>query len=662
MERVTGEFETLALYLVNEEAKSKNAIDHLEDSIKHEHDEVFGLNEIISSSTAQIAEVTLQFSTLTDVRDELAIKLEEATLERVDFANRLASTQEEVFIYSANVSMFVTSIEVLSRERDTSIEKMTVTLSYNAFTEEVMSSLKCEKDELTNSLTHTKAEVFSLEAEKEEAVASLNCLRENIDDLKGRNKGLKKSIAQANNYLLEICNDDELAASQIVCLKENLLGLQKSLSAKNVQLAGMCSCIQQLEQQLGSTNGDFHDMLEKVNHFQRLAGTLAVTVLKLKIIKCKQSKDQKQLVAQLETQNEKIALLERCLDGVKTDRQALAATHFHQHKMLTATTADLRKKMLDELVRKKMLDYQKMAEIAQEGLKNASEEKADLNRQVQDLSEKVAILERMVSLKDDELLQFRTEVMNEEKLFELRQQGDQLIEENTSILLTKVQSKADEQSDRPRIDHLQSENHSLKIFNVSLLMEDAAAKLQLKRAKDAFMEVHAVQSSVGHCLEAVMEDRNHISTEVGSMGDCRRTLEREWLVDSLRDYQEKTTQLSDKVALLENQAASKRDQVFRLESQLVTKVSAAVASNNTIESHRETIIELRNQIHSLDKQKADMEGMLSSLKSQMDLVIGERDDLALQLNKSSTELKKNTRGEKQPGYKGIRNLENAEST
>jgi chromosome segregation ATPase len=635
LERVTGEYDILALDLVNVEAKSKDAIDHLEESIKHQNDEAVGLHEIIYSSTAQIAELTLQFSTLTEERDELVIKLEKATLERDELANRLASNQEVVFSYSSDVSRFETSIQALSIERDTAIEKMNEM-------EEVLLSLTNEKDELTTSVEQTKADVFRLEADKEESVASLNCLQEDIIDLKGKNKGFKKSLDQANNYLLEKCKDDEVAALQIACLKENLLGLQKSLSDKDAQLASMCSCIQQLEQQLDSTNGDLQDMLEKVNHFQRLAGKLAVSVLKLKIIKCKQSKDQKQLVAQLETQNDKIAMLERCLDGVKADRQALAATHFHQHKKLTATTADLRKKMLEELLRKKMLDYHKTAEIAQEGLKNASEEKADLNCQIQALSEKAAILERMVSLKDDELLQFQTKVTNEsEKLFELRQQGGQLIEENTSILLTNVRSKVDEQSGRTVIDHLQSENHSLKGFNTSLLMEDAAAKLQLKRANDAFAEVQAVQPSMENRLEALMQDRNHHSTEVGSMDDCRIKLEaeREWLIDSLRDYQEKTTQLSDKVALLENQAASNRDQVFRLESQLVSKVSAAGASNKTIESHRETIIKLRNQILSLDKQKADMEGLLSSLKSKMDLVIGEREDLALQLDKSITELK-----------------------
>jgi hypothetical protein len=165
-------------------------------------------------------------------------------------------------------------------------------------------------------------------------------------------------------------------------------------------------------------------------------------------------------------------------------------------------------------------------------------------------------------------------------------------------------------------------------------MEDAAAK-------DALVEVQALQPSMENRLEAVMQDGNHQSTGVGSMDDCRIKLEAgtEWLIDSLRDYQEKTTQLSDKVALLENQAASNRDQVFRLKSQLVSKVNAAGASNKTIESHRQTIIELRNQILSLDKQNDDMEGLLSSLKSKMDLVICEREDLAFQLDQSITELK-----------------------
>jgi hypothetical protein len=165
LERVTGEYDILALDLVNVEAKSKDAIDHLEESIKHQNDEAVGLHEIIYSSTAQIAELTLQFSTLTEERDELVIKLEKATLERDELANRLASNQEVVFSYSSDVSRFETSIQALSIERDTAIEKMNEM-------EEVLLSLTNEKDELTTSVEQTKADVFRLEADKEESVAS----------------------------------------------------------------------------------------------------------------------------------------------------------------------------------------------------------------------------------------------------------------------------------------------------------------------------------------------------------------------------------------------------------------------------------------------------------------------------------------------------------
>jgi hypothetical protein len=317
---------------------------------------------------------------------------------------------------------------------------------------------------------------------------------------------------------------------------ESSVNLLQLLFDKDVQLSSMSSRIQELEEQLQATNDDCLNMTEKVNHFQQLAGKLAVSVLKLKV-KCKPSKDRNQLISQVVTQNKKIAMLERCLDGVKADRQALAATHFHQHKKLTATTADLRKKMLDELLRKK-------------------------------------------------------------------------------------------------IDHLQSENHSLR-------MEGAAAKLKLEQNNDALMDAQAVKSSVENRLEAVMQDRSHLTDEVNSMRNTITILEagKESFLHRLHDYQGKATLLSNKVTLMENQAVSNEDKILKIESQLGLKKSEAEASNKRIDSHEATITELRNQIVSSNRQIASMDGMQSSLKTKMVRVLGERDGLALQLDKHVTELK-----------------------
>ena len=284
------------------------------------------------------------------------------------------------------------------------------------------------------------------------------------------------------------------------------INLHQHIVDKDVQLSCTSSRIQELEKQLHAANGNVLNMTEKVNHFQQLAGKLAVSVLKLNF-KCKQLKDHGQLISQVETQNEKIAMLERCLDGVKADRQALAVTHFHQHKKLTATTADLRKKMLDELIRKK-------------------------------------------------------------------------------------------------IDHLQSENYSLR-------MEGAAAKLKLEQNQDALMDVQAAKSSVEIRLETVMQDRSHLSDQVDGMRNTITVLEagNESFLHRLQDYQEKIALLSNKVSMLENQAVSNDGKIFKIESQLRLKMSEAEASKELIDSHEATITELRNRMVSFNKHKAGMNEM-----------------------------------------------------
>ncbi|KAL3781677.1 hypothetical protein ACHAW5_010958 [Stephanodiscus triporus] len=522
LSKLQAMYDAIQFNLKKAEQEHNDEISQLKATMLRKDQKIIALTETFGSLNCQISSLCNEVGTFKSERDDLVGTLESS-------AQELSSLKEEAPKFFADVSKLETSIKSLRTERDTAIEKMNEVLSCNAVTEKALSFLKCEKDELTSNLEQMKVDAFRLVAEKEEAVASLNCLQE-------RNKGLEKSLAQPTKFLQKGKGED-FAALQITSLKEILFGLQNSISAKDTQIASMSSRLQEFEQQLDPTNGDFQDMLAKASHFQLLAGKLAISVLKLKM-KRKQSEDQ------VMTQNEKIAMLERCLGGVKADRQALAATHFHQHKKLTASVADLRKKMLDELLRKK-------------------------------------------------------------------------------------------------IDHLQSENHSLKIINAGLLMEDAAAKLQLERTEYPLVEVERVKLSAENRFETLVQDSSHLSIEVDSKHDSITILEagRESFVDSLGYYQDETARLSNEVTALKNQAASNKDQILRLESQFIAKVSETEASKKTIDSQGSTIIELRRQILSLDKQKSDMEGVITSFKSTMDRVIGERDCLALLLDKSTTELK-----------------------
>mmetsp|Transcript_34400 Transcript_34400/g.63282 ORF Transcript_34400/g.63282 Transcript_34400/m.63282 type:complete len:345 (-) Transcript_34400:53-1087(-) len=58
----------------------------------------------------------------------------------------------------------------------------------------------------------------------------------------------------------------------------------------------------------------------------------------------------------------------------------------------------------------------------------------------------------------------------------------------------------------------------------------------------------------------------------------------------------------------------------------------------TVNSHESALGELRTEMLTLDKQKADVEGTLSALHCKVDNVMGERDDLALHLDQAVKEL------------------------
>ena len=209
LERITGEYQTLASNLANVEAKSKEAVANLEERVRQKTDEACALNEIITSSNAQIAHLTVQLSTLTEERDELVIKLEEVTLKRDELGNILALKEEEVSNYSADVSKLEASVEALSRERDAAIANMNEILTHSGVAEDVLSSLKSEKEELASSLEMTNSAVSRLEAENEKSNAKIFTLNSTIVDLQSRNAHLVKDVQTSKSELNELLSRSE---------------------------------------------------------------------------------------------------------------------------------------------------------------------------------------------------------------------------------------------------------------------------------------------------------------------------------------------------------------------------------------------------------------------------------------------------------------------
>jgi chromosome segregation ATPase len=207
------DYRTLLSDLANVEAKSKDDIANLEESVRKKTDEACALNEIITSSSAQIAHVTVKCSALTEERDEAAMKLEEVTLEKDELAKRLASKEEEVSNYSADVSKLEASIEALSRERDTAIAKMNEILSHNGVAEEVLSCLKNEKDELASTLAQMKADVSHLEAQEENSNVNICKLNATIVDLQSRNAHLVKDIQTSKSELKLLSRSEKSSAN-----------------------------------------------------------------------------------------------------------------------------------------------------------------------------------------------------------------------------------------------------------------------------------------------------------------------------------------------------------------------------------------------------------------------------------------------------------------
>jgi chromosome segregation ATPase len=126
---------------------SKAAEAHLEEisqlnAVMQQKDvEGITLNEHLASLNSRFELLHEELATVKFERDDIANKLESTVHE-------LFSKKEEVSKYSVEVSNFEASIEALRNERDMAVEKMNEILACNGVAEEVLSSLKSEKDEL----------------------------------------------------------------------------------------------------------------------------------------------------------------------------------------------------------------------------------------------------------------------------------------------------------------------------------------------------------------------------------------------------------------------------------------------------------------------------------------------------------------------------------
>jgi len=392
------------------------------------------------------------------------IVIEEKQCRLLNVVNDLTvSLNAERLDYEKKIDSLTTLLEAEKTANATIVKKLERTFNDVMFQKESLegslSTILSEKTDLVNSLQDKSSLLLDSQAENESLSMQLLDLRKTDevkgqeikvmqqqfevvraqrDELFGKSAVLKKSLARSIQ-LLEKSKDRE---SQIVSLNESIVNLRTMLSGKDTQLARMSIRVQELQQQqMDSTDSDSKDVIERANHFQHLAARLAVSLLQLRI-KWKQSNEHN-LVAQLTAQNDKVATLERCVDGVTADRHALAITHFHLHEKVSATAAEI-----------------------------AAEEKAQLNSQIRSLSEKIVNLE-------DELQLLRAKGLNQTGILsELTYQDDQLLQENTCIIEDNTSCIS-----------------SLREDNAALTMEHITIKHHSERATCGLEERQAVNCS-----------------------------------------------------------------------------------------------------------------------------------------------------------------------
>jgi len=447
------------------------------------------------------------------------------------------------------------------------------------------------------------------------------------------------------------------------------------------------------------------ELIAARDHSQELALKLAISVLALKM-RC--SKKPQQQANELAIQEEKISMLERCLDEVKADRKALAAKLVQQHDKLAAATEEhtvlsealiLHEKDTDKAscitlentplssipqegsslpasklalalvklkareihlskdkssLKTKILELQKVSKDAQFVLRKTSKEKGELQDRLRTsaieketmetdllaLNEKVCELESKLQTsrgvtqdKDNEIEKLRSKMMtNTEILLDLRNENE--------VMSSDLKLKDVEQKDyRAIIDRLKSENESLMEAEVNLQKEKGDAS---KQTEEALLELQAAKLFAENRLEEVMQEKRNLFTEVESMHDNMAELEAEKdsLAAKVSDCQKRNIFLSNKVTELEDQANSNSEHNLDIESQLSSAINEPDTLGTTVNSQEAALEDLRDEMVNLSEEKAGVEETLSALHRKMDQVMGERDDLALQLAQAAKGLDK----------------------
>ena len=486
------------------------------------------------------------------------IVIEEKQCRLLNVVNDLTvSLNAERLDYKKKIYSLTTLLEAEKTANTTIVKKLERTFNDVMFQKESLegslSTILSEKTDLVNSLQDKSSLLLDSQAENESLSMQLLDLRKSDevkgqeikvmqqqfevvraqrDELFGKSAVLKKSLARSIQ-LLEKSKDRE---SQIVSLNESIVNLRTMLSGKDTQLARMSIRVQELQQQqMDSTDSDSKDMIERANHFQHLAARLAVSLLQLRI-KWKQSNEHN-LVAQLTAQNEKVATLERCVDGVTADRHALAITHFHLHEKVSATAAEI-----------------------------AAAEKAQLNSQIRLLSEKIVNLE-------DELQLLRAKELNQTGILsELTYQDDQLLQENTCIIEdnTSCISSLREDNAALTMEHITIKHHS----------ERATCGLEERQAVNC-SDVDNKESSVAYYRDSP-EMATPVSADVKTLLHHIHKLESQLessvievdvLQETIKSNEATISDLRNQMITLDGQNASKERQLSSLLSRMDIYVS-----------------------------------------------------------------------------------------
>ena len=444
-------------------------------------------------------------------------------------------------------------------------------------------TLRTERDTAEEQVKNKSKAMATLQVEKEDLIS-------NISKLESSAESLTSDLAAANeqvSVLMSRSKDTEDALSSQKSVKDELE-----------------SCLENTKADIARIKTEKEETIVKWNAFQASV----------------KSKDDEitSLTSKLATADTQLTNLRDKLAANLAANDELATVRDH----FQALAAKLAVNIL-QLKMKSKKSTDKVHQLEKE-------KKAELNTQTEALEEMITGLEKSVSAKDEEIHQLNAKIMNNTGLFkDLHRQNDQLSSqrEGHSIL----------------VDQLRTENEALMEVEVNLQVERKAAstlKDQLKQAEDTLLELQASKLCLENRLEEVLQDKSHLSSEVNDMHDTIATLEtgKEALASSLQDYKEKTVRMSTQVTVLENQARSNAQHIISIESQLSAKFKEVEVLNKTINSHEVTMVNFRNQMQSIDKEKLSLEGTLSSLHSRMDRVIGERDDLTFQLVKAMKDL------------------------